>query len=258
MIRRALGVTVLGAGFVALIAACSSDSTPAPKYPTADSFCSAKADEECKAVAASCVVSVDTCKNARVQACTSNASSATGQGLTYRPENAEDCIAKTTAVYADRTIDPAKEKAFDESCGRVFSGNKQRNDACANLYECGSGLTCDLDKKVCAVKTDRAEKDPCNNPGDICGTNLYCAGTVNKVCTPKAKLGETCRDGDQGIPCTDDVRCNGTSCVALENAAEPCDTNDDCSTHFCNSEKKCAAKQYASENGTCKDFGGAS
>lgn len=256
MMRRALGVTVLGAGLVALIAACSSDDTPAAKYPTADSFCAAKADAECKAVAPVCVVNVDTCNTARKQACMTAASSSTQQGLSYKPENAEDCIAKTTAVYADRVIDPAKEKAYDQACGIVFSGNKQKNEACANLYECAGGLTCDLDKKVCATKTDRALNDPCNNPGDICGTNLYCAGTGNKVCTAKAKLGETCRDGDGGIPCTDDLRCNGTSCVALEGAAEPCNVNADCSTGFCNSEKKCAAKQYASETGTCKDFGG--
>jgi hypothetical protein len=236
------------------VAACSSDEAPA-KYPTTDSFCQAKAGEECEAVAPVCVVSADACKNARTQACINDASSRIGQGLTYRAENAEACITKTTAVYVDRVIDPAKEKAFDEACARVFTGNKLRNEACSSPYECAGNLTCDLDKKVCALKVDKAQSDPCNNPGDICGTNLYCAtqGSL-KVCTPKAKLGETCSIGE--IPCTDDLRCNGTSCVALQGAAAPCDTSDECTTHFCNADKKCAAKQYASEHGTCKDFGG--
>ena len=255
MIRRALGLTVVGGGLF-LVAACSTEDAATAKYPDADSFCAAKAKAECDVVAAACVVGADQCKTARTNACTTQAGTYTGQGRTYRSANAEACITKTTAVYADRVIDPVKEAAYEDACNRVFTGNVQKNQACANIYDCADTLACDLDKKVCAVKSEKKLTDPCNNPGDICGTGLYCqlSGGTLKVCTAKNKLGESC--DATNAPCTDDLRCNGAQCVALEAAAQPCDKNDDCSTHFCNADKKCQAKQYASETGSCKDFGG--
>lgn len=253
MIRRVLGLAVLGGGLV--LVACGDDEAPAAKFPTSDAFCTAKAAEECKAVAAACVIPDETCKSARTNACTSAASSATGQGRTYRAGNAEDCIAKTTAVYADRVIDAAKEKAFDEACGKVFTGSKKRNETCSNEFDCEAPFVCDLDKKLCAEKADRKLDDPCNNPGDICGAGLYCTLRGNsKFCVAKNKLGEACEI--ETAPCADGLRCNGAQCVALQAAAQPCDTNDECVTGFCNAEKKCQARQYASETGTCKDFGG--
>src|SRR5690242_17019009 len=78
MMRRALGLSVVGCGLV-LIAACSADETPSAKYPTTDSFCAAKAAEECKLVFAACVVSEDQCKTARANACNTAAGQATSQ-----------------------------------------------------------------------------------------------------------------------------------------------------------------------------------
>jgi hypothetical protein len=254
MIGRALGLTILGGGLV-VITACGGDEAPAAKYPTADSFCAAKAAEECKAVAAACVIAEARCKDVRAAACNSAAGVATSQGRTYRSESAESCIAKTTAVYTDRVIDGAKEAAFSEACARVFTGSKKKNEECSNEYDCEGTLACDLDKKLCSVKVEKKADEPCNNPGDICGKGLYCQprGTV-KFCTPKNKLGDSCRIPE--APCAEDLRCNGTSCVALQGPAQPCDTNDECTTRFCNTDRKCQARQYASETGTCKDFGG--
>lgn len=254
MIRRALGLMAFGAGLV-VVAACGDDE-PTAKYPTADSFCAAKAAEECKAVAAACAVADDKCKTTRTAACNAIAGGATGEGRTYRPENAENCIAKTTIVYADRVIDPAKEEAFVEACGRVFTGTKQRNEACANEFDCEGSLVCDLDKKLCSVKVEKGADEPCNNPGDICGKNLYCqARGAVKFCTPKNKLGETCNETD--APCEDEIRCNATTCIRKNNAGEACDSNNECLSNFCDADRKCRARTYASETGTCKDFGGA-
>ena len=159
MIRRALGLMAFGAGLV-VVAACGDDE-PTAKYPTADSFCDAKAAEECKAVAAACAVADDKCKSTRADVCKALAGGATGEGRTYRPENAENCIAKTTIVYADRVIDAAKEEAFVEACGRVFTGTKQRNEACANEFDCEGTLVCDLDKKLCSVKVAKGVDETC-------------------------------------------------------------------------------------------------
>jgi len=254
MIRRSLGLLAFGAGLV-VVAACGDDDPPA-KYPTADSFCAAKAAEECKAVAGACAVPDDKCKSTRTAACNAAAGAAVSQGRTYRPENAEACIASTTRVYADRVIDAAKEEAFKEACERVFTGNKKQSEPCSNEYDCEGTLVCDLDKKFCAVKVEKKADEPCNNPGDICGKNLYCQarGTV-KFCTPKGKLGATCNETDS--PCEDEIRCNATTCIPKNGSGEPCDTDNECLSNFCDADKKCRARAYASETGTCKDFGGA-
>lgn len=254
MIRRALGLMAFGGGLI-LVAACGDDE-PTAKYPSPDSFCAAKAAEECKVVAAACAVADDTCRSTRTSACQAAAGAATSQGRTYRAENAEACIARTTAVYADRVIDPAKEEAFVEACERVFTGTKKKNEACSNEYDCEGTLVCDLDKKLCSVKVEKKLDEPCNNPGDICGKNLYCqARGAVKFCTAKNKLGETCNEVD--APCEDNIRCNATTCIAKNGAGEACDSNNECVSGFCDGDKKCRARTYASETGTCKDFGGA-
>lgn len=252
MIRRLFG-GLAGVGLV--LAACGGDDEPGAKYPSVESFCAAKAAEECKAVAASCTVTDDVCRNARTKACGEAANVATSQGRTYTSANAEACVTRTVEVYKDRVIDKAKEAAVEEACARVFMGSKKRNEACENPYDCENSLVCDLDKKFCAVKVTKKDADPCNNPGDICDEGLYCRGQDGaKFCAPKSKLGEACRVPEQ--PCAEDVRCNGTSCVALQGSGQPCDVDSDCTTGFCNAERRCQARLYVSETGTCKDFGG--
>lgn len=235
--------------------ACGEDE-PAAKFPSSDSFCAAKAAEECKAVAGACAVHDDTCKSTRTAACNAAAGAATGQGRTYRSENAEACIARTTAVYADRVIDPAKEKAFIDACERVFTGSKKKNEACSNEYDCEGTFVCDLDKKLCSTKVDKKLDDPCNNPGDICGEGLYCqARDAVKFCAAKGKLGEACDEAS--APCEDTARCNASTCIPRNSAGDACATNNECVSGFCDADKKCRARTYASETGTCKDFGGA-
>jgi hypothetical protein len=254
MIRSTVG-TAFVVSIVAVAAACSTTEAAPDKYPSVDSFCAAKAKAECDAVAAACTVSSDTCTSARKNACATAAGVATGQGRTYRAANAQTCIDKATVLYADRVLDPTKEEAFYDACERVFSGSKKKSDPCSNAYDCEGSLVCDVDKGFCADKVTKKLKDPCNNPGDICDTGLFCQDQGgSKFCAAKGALGAACRIPE--VPCVEDLRCNGTSCVALEAASQPCDTNDECVTHFCNATKLCQAAQYASETGTCKDFGG--
>lgn len=251
MLRKALRSMAFSSGLA--LVACGGEDRPAEKYPTSDAFCAAKAAAECAAVAASCSVTDERCKDVRKSACNTAAGAATGQGRTYRASNAEACITKTSEVYASRTIDSAKEAAFDEACERVFAGSKKLSEACVQKYDCEGSIICDTDKGFCAQPVSKKEREPCNNPGDICGTGLYCQPNgASNFCATKNKLGESC---NATMPCLEDLRCNGTSCVVLEAAGEPCDSNDQCSTGFCNADRKCQAKQYASETGTCKDFG---
>ena len=249
MIRKTLFLMASSAaGF--LVFACGDDD-PSEKYPSADSFCAAKADAECKAVGAVCGVADATCKDRRVEACRTAAGAATGQGRVYRAANAEVCITATTAVYADRVIVDTKEDAFEDACARVFAGTKKLSEPCVNLYDCEGSLTCDTDKGFCAQKSPKKTDEGCNNPGDICNAGLYCQQRGgSKFCAPKKNIAQPC---DTGNPCLESLRCINT-CLAKVATGEPCDTSDQCTTGFCNAEKKCGARQYPSETGSCKDF----
>jgi hypothetical protein len=246
-------------GGAIVLVACADDTIP-EKYPSAEAFCTAKATEECKVAAAPCAIPDATCQTKRKDACNAAAGGATGQGRTYKSANAEACITKTTAVYADRVINPTKEEEFRTACEKVFVGTKKQNEGCVNLYDCEGEFLCDPIVKVCARKVDVQEKGPCANPGDQCVKGLYCQQQgATKFCVPKNKTGDSCKlpsESDKvGAPCLEEIRCNASFCVDKIGAGGPCDNNDECSTSLC-VEKKCAAKQYASETGTCKDFGG--
>lgn len=251
MIRTKLSVLAtftFVAGAVALVA-CSSDEAT-EKYPSVDSFCSAKADEECKEAAALCAATVDACKLARTNACKDAAGAASAQGRVYRPGAAEKCINDTKSLYATKTVDLAKEKTVDETCARVFTGSKKSGEACSQPYDCEGSLTCD---SICTQKTDKKLDDPCNNPGDTCAAGTYCGPRGNvKFCNAKNDVGDIC---NETTPCLETLRCV-TRCQEKVEAGQPCDTGDDCKTGFCGGDKKCAAKLVPG-TGKCSDFGGA-
>src|SRR5262249_15615472 len=105
MIRKALGFMAFGVAptLAIVLIACSSD-TPTDKYPSADSFCGARATEECKGTATLCSITDTTCQAKRKDVCNGVAAGATGSGRTYHPSLADACITKVTAAYADKII----------------------------------------------------------------------------------------------------------------------------------------------------------
>lgn len=236
------------AGAVTLIA-CGDDEVT-EKYPSADSFCAGKADAECKAAAAVCGVTVDICKADRTSVCQSAASAATGQGGTYRPQNAEKCINDTTALYQSKVVDLVKEKEVDETCARVFAGTKKKGEGCTAAFQCEGTLICD--RGFCSDKSPKALDEPCNNPGDTCATGTYCGPRGgSSFCNKKNDVGDICNDT---TPCLETLRCVN-QCQTKLGAGQPCDKAEDCDTGFCGSDKKCAAKLVPGTNG-CADFGG--
>lgn len=254
MIRKVLGLAVVASAVIA-VAACGDDE-PTVKYPNAGSFCEAKATAECKVAAPGCGVTEDVCKQKAQASCNSFAGAATVSGRTYNAANAENCVNLTTALYSDRVIDPIKEKNQQDACQKAFVGKVAKNLACTG-FECEGSLLCDPDKKVCATKTAKAEGDQCNNAGDICEeTTLYCKKGANdlKSCAKLVAQGQPCDDAN---PCAKGLFCSGT-CVAKKASGEECNAAADCATGACGggTPKKCVARSYASETGTCADFGG--
>jgi len=252
MIRKMLMLVGFGAG-MALLACTTDDATE--KYPSADSFCTAKANEECvtSKLAEACSVANDRCKDQRLIACNKVTSAATSSGRTYRGSNVDACLQRLHEAYQDRVVSADKDKAATEACEKVFVGLKKKSETCTGLYDCEGTLTCDLEKgSVCAEKRTLAKDDPCNNPGEICGPGLYCqqrGGT--KFCSDRNKEGDACK---ADAPCLEALRCAQT-CVAKVDPGNPCDKNEDCKSSFCNTSKKCEAKKYAGDAFTCIDFG---
>jgi hypothetical protein len=249
MIRSTLTTLcfLVGAGAVTLLA-CSSDEVT-EKYPSSDSFCAAKADTECQPGAPVCGVTVDVCKSKRTSLCQAAASAATGQGGTYRPQNAETCINDTKTLYDSKVVDLDKEKTVDATCALVFAGSKTKGAACAAAFECDAALICD--RGFCSEKTPKAKDEPCNNPGDTCATGTYCGPRgASNFCNAKNNVGDIC---NTTTPCLENLRCVN-QCQEKLGSGQSCNTNDDCTTGFCGTDKKCAAKLVPGPNG-CADFG---
>lgn len=249
MIRSTLKtLCFLGFSSAVAVIACGDD-TVTEKYPSADAFCTGKADTECAAGAAVCSATADACKAKRKSVCSAAAAAATSRGGTYRPQNAEKCINDTKALYDSKIVDLAKEKEVNETCARVFAGTVKKGANCTDTLECESPLICD--RNFCSEKKQVGLDEACNNPGEVCPAAAYCGprGGSN-FCNAKNEVGDSC---GPSTPCLDNLRCVGAEgCKERLGAGESCDTNDDCSTGFCDANK-CAAKLVPGENG-CADF----
>jgi hypothetical protein len=258
---------VLGAAAavpVVVLAACSS--TDPDKYPSTDSFCSARAAEECQ-VATKCGNPPDNCKKQRAALCMSEASEATRAARAYVPGNAEDCINRTHGLYLEGTIVPAKKAEVDYACARVFRGTVAVNGACKTDFECAGDNICD--KTRCAAKVAKKLNDPCANPGEVCEKGTFCTkdATGLVVCLKKRDKGETCSApgvSDGVGPCLEALRCTDgvQRCEDRLGVGAACPVGkDECTAEapYCDdTTRKCVAGAIFAPSATelCKAYGG--
>ncbi|MFO0735726.1 MAG: hypothetical protein U0270_07595 [Labilithrix sp.] len=262
MIRKVLGLTFM-VGVVSMFAfACGDDDAAAgDKYPTVDSFCTAKAKLECSAGSVGiCGVTNDACTAARKTACVTAGNAAVGRS--YTPAKAEACLNLVTNAY-NAPNDKAKYTAYIDTCEGVFSGTKTKGQPCSNKFDCAGTLYCDLEKAtpLCADKSaPKNENDGCANSGDVCATGLFCDITATPLCHKQRGVGESCA---LKLPCVADGYCklNGSTgaCLALSANGTACSVDAECAGNFCNkaiNNGTCAGRQFPTETGTCKDLGG--
>jgi hypothetical protein len=254
MIRKALGLGFM-VGVASMFAfACGDDDAAGDKYPTADSFCDAKATLECAAGSVGqCGVAADACKTKRKQACIDAGNAAVGR--TYTPSKAEACLNLVTGAF-NAPGDKAKYTAYVDTCAHVFSGTKTKGQPCSNAYDCSGSLYCDLEKTtpLCADKSAPiTENQGCANSGDVCGPGLYCELASPPLCRKRRAVGEGC---GATIPCVDSAFCDNSVCKALAATGSDCTSDAVCASSFCNKDigNKCASRPFPTENGTCKDF----
>jgi hypothetical protein len=246
MIRKALCL-LAGVGVVALVA-CGGDDEGGEKYPSVESFCEAQVKEICAGIAAPCAIADEKCKSTGKSFCVASAS-----GKTYQAPAADACVSKTHDVFQQRTITPDQEKELADTCGRVFGGTKKVNEPCKATSECERNLVCG-GTGFCGEKTDKSEGQPCNNPGDTCSKDTFCAGEGNKTCQKKKTMGEIC---GANTPCQDDLRCAGT-CKPKVDPQNPCDVDSDCvaTAPYCDPRLKKCLPKYSPGTQACRDFGG--
>lgn len=249
-----VGVGAFGTG-------CGKSDSP----PTIASFCAQKAEKECgtkdKGVALDCGATVAACTTLRAAACSGIA---TQQSLSHplRADAIQNCLDKTGAAYSQMIITPALRDAADDACARVFSGTNQgkpTDPACTNDSDCGSGLICD--RTICAAPVVVAANARCNNPGETCPSNQYCAGVYpQQICTDKKPAGVAC---DAATPCLDTLRCVNALCVDRVGIRGACLSDADCAptAPYCdayNGNECFAGFTPASAGGTneCTAYGG--
>jgi len=251
MITRNLLTLVAFGGIVALVA-CSTDDEP-DKFASSDSFCSQKADAECKNLSgpANCA-SGDACKAARISACTTLANAAAAQGRAYRPNAAQACIDKVEEVYKEKVITAEGELAVTKICERVYGGAKKDKETCANTFECEASLIC---AGVCRAEKAVALGEGCGNAGETCATGTYCQQRGgNKFCVARNALDASCNKVE--APCVEDLRCV-TRCVAKVTVGNPCDADEDCANDapYCEPNGKKCRPKYQAGTTACKAYG---
>lgn len=254
MIRRMLTAMA----FVGAYALVACSSSVEEKYPSVDSFCSAKADAECTNLAAGCAATTEACKSLRVDACKLSASTAQAAGRNYKATNAEACLTKVSATYSPKVVDPEKELDMMDTCERVFAGSKPANTACVTNYECDGAQICD--KSFCSTKSETAIGSACGDPGRVCAKGAFCAPQgAAKFCVTKKAENEICTPDS---PCKEDLRCVGAagsgSCKARVGIAQKCDTDGDCATTapYCDPTAKECRLKFQPGTKACKDLGG--
>ena len=235
------------------VGACSS--TPAEKYPTADSMCADVATQECQ-IASLCGADVAACTAARKDNCVKKiVVPATVGGRTYTPALAQACVDKAQSNYAlsNRFITVDQQNAQFETCNRVFQGASSVNSKCMTNYDCAGSNVCT--SNICGAKTVKAVMTGCGNPGDVCDTGLFCAPGMPALCQPGKASGAACADSTQ---CGPNLRCSASVCGARGGSGAACTTNDDCDTTaaYCNTAdgSKCSAG-LTFPGATCKDYG---
>ncbi|MBX3189951.1 MAG: hypothetical protein KF819_23190 [Labilithrix sp.] len=240
---------IAAGALVALFGGCSSTES---EFSTSDSFCTTKADTECKHLALSCGVGADACKSKRAQVCNAAAAAAGGQGRQYKPNSARPCIDKIDEIFKEKVILPEKEAEVVELCERVFSGSVAKNGPCETSLQCDGTMVCD--KGVCADKAPTKLDEACNNPGQVCDKGTFCTlRGQSKFCVAKKAAGEIC---SAESPCVEDLRCVNT-CVARVTVGNKCDRDDECAPEapYCDASKKTCLPKYQAGTSACRDYG---
>jgi hypothetical protein len=248
-----------------MIAVACSSSTPTPD-PDVPSFCSDWAKGYCQ-ISATCQIDATACVTYQTSVCTSFANTAEASGSRkYSQPNGKACIdAINNAFQGNPTgVSATVLTQLDTTCNRAFTGNQAANQSCSSDYDCQSGLVCGAipgqTTKLCGSVTSKSLGQACADPGDTCASNSYCAPVAGTIpqCVATPQTGGAC---SATIPCGASDRCVNNVCTPRAKIGESCASNADCDPNapYCDLYPPAACTTglgFARGSADCKGIGG--
>jgi hypothetical protein len=237
-----------------LLSSCGSD--PAPLTPS--QFFQQRAEVVCAAVSPACLVTGSACALTQTAAFTAEYQAAIASFRDFIPSNAEVCLNKVRDVYGKLSqgavaIKAADYLAMEDVCAKVYRGTSAALGPCLTDADCLDNLICD--KGYCGNAKMVSQGSQCANIGEYCPQGFYCSDTGGVwFCTAKVGALANCTQN----PCLESLRCQGGVCVVQLGVGEPCATNGDCASGFCEPfAGKCADDvRFANGSAACNAMSG--
>ena len=257
MATTVVGLTAAGCG------GAETEGVDPPPDPLASEsgFCKALAESVClPEVVKACYLSDDASLETDTASCVEIASQnsfCNPAGHPYDPAGAEDCIAKTEALYDDAELNQAELDNQREACLAVFSAGGAVGASCGIDADCdgAEGLRC-VTKIVstgggggggagggggggaggpsvtiegtCQIPSQVGPGLDCGAADAVCEDGFYCNESEN--CVAEETVGEAC---SQALPCVAEAKCEANVCVEKLGNGQTCTTANDCLGGFC-------------------------
>jgi hypothetical protein len=218
---------------------CGSNSDPVSgpqyTYPDVGTYCAARAKAECSTVL------LDNCSSTQA-ACVATRQGLCGQAVppgvntipptvTYRPAQADACIAAVAAAYTDDKVTEAELAAIDKACSQLFEGVGVANSPCTGDADCNLDAQFECVKPTgsasgtCQIPKTVDPGGDCSSADSVCKDGYFCSAEA-QGCLQKYALGKACNDQK---PCQDTLVCVPTAppapdgtCQAKLDVASPC------------------------------------
>jgi len=253
-------VAVAACASIAMAAAMNGCGGGGSSTPiTLADFCQQKAEKEC-VVTSRCASDANACKVQRAAACMTFANNAIVAPRVFHPENINNCLNQTTAVYTKSTVIlPTDLAKMDDACNWVIQGDRKMLEPCTVKYDCASQNNI-CDKGKCATMSTKNKGDQCGNLGEVCASGSYCMQDTGGAftCVAKAAQSAAC---NATVPCLENLHCDATNTCQPRVTTGACTTSDDCaaSVPYCDPYVggRCdMGRTFGGGAAACVDYGG--
>lgn len=231
------------AGSISMVGCGSDDAEPeepsGPLYPDVAAYCNARARAECseETVNNCAASSPEACVAKRQMVCVGE----TPAGRSYRPAEAEGCIAAVEYAFADAVVDKDERAEIGEACAALFetedgvTGASCKVDADCRMsedYRCVLRVDSEAGrmKGVCQIPKLVAAGHSCEAVDAQCEPGLFCNDGPH--CVTKGTAGSSC---GATKPCDEGLKCDESEgkCVGKAAIGSPCESDDDCFDGLC-------------------------
>jgi hypothetical protein len=219
----------------ALASACTISSPPLPDE-TVTEFCADYAKALCQLSNTSCEFDAAMCTTFQTNLCMTTVVAAQAESATrnYSQQAGNACINALNDAYGNGppSIPASTLQMVNALCDKVVVGNQGSLKPCTGDNDCAGALVCAPygTESVCAAVTPKSLGDPCADPGDECGDDSYCSGGATPQCIATPSTGGAC---SSTVPCGSADRCLEGVCAARADIGDPCATDGDCVSGFC-------------------------